>query len=133
MSEQTMSIRVVKAIRRLDPVRVENKAGLGTPDVNYVEGWIELKWLRQWPVRETTIVRLEHYTAQQRVWAMKRSRAGGNVWLLLEVKHEWLLFKGDVAAQALNKSTRAELYEAAFHVWINGLINEELIKCLSQS
>lgn len=96
--------------------RVENAVGPGTPDVSYsmkvatedrgmgrftyahTEGWIELKEMKQFPPERTsTIFRVPHYTPQQRIWLMRRDRAGGNVWILLRVVNPmtlWLLVPG---------------------------------------
>jgi hypothetical protein len=50
--------------------------GSGVPDMNYcidgVEGWIENKMTRAWAVK----LRVE-----QIGWIMRRTRAGGNVWI----------------------------------------------------
>lgn len=113
MSEKDMRQRVIKALKPLDAFSVENPCRPGTPDVNYVEGWIELKWLEKWPVREATIVRIEHFTPQQRVFLMRRWRKGGNVYLLLQVKDEWLLFDGDVAAEWVGTVDRSTLQSKA--------------------
>lgn len=132
MSEQTQRRRIVKALRDLDAVSIENPAHPGTPDVNYIEGWIELKWLRRWPRNaDVSPVLLEHYTQGQRVWHRRRARRGGRVFVLLQVGKEWLLFKGDTAALNLGKVTRPELYRLAIRHWDKGLKEEELKECLN--
>ena len=133
MSESSQRGNINKILRRggLDGVAVENSVYPGTPDVNYIEGWIELKWLRAWPRNaDESPVLLPHYTQQQRNWGKRRSRVGGNIWLLLQVKREWLLFKGDVAAQFVGKATRLELRAVAFKVWHNGLDAKEFVQWL---
>lgn len=123
----TMRPRVLAALQRLHAIPVENiTACPGTPDVNYVEGWLELKWLREWPARPHTVVSIEHFTGQQRVWHTRRARVGGSSYLLLEVRCEWLLFTGKVAAEHVGKVTRAELYRLCVGYWPVGLVNEEL-------
>lgn len=135
MSETgTMRPKVIAALRRLHAFAVENEtAGPGTPDVNYIEGWIELKKLHRWPARQDTIVKIEHYSPQQRVFAVKRRRMGGNCWMLLQVANQWLLYDGAVAAVIFNKSTTKEMYEAAHKVWPAGLDKKELLECVSQT
>lgn len=134
MSElNSMKPRVIKALRKLDALAVENPVNPGTPDVNYIEGWIELKWLRRWPVRADTIVKIEHYTNQQKIFAVRRRRKGGQCWLLLEVREQWLLFDGAVAAMRINRTTAEELFEYAHRVWPEGLKDEELLECISQT
>ena len=99
-------LRPVLIEAKLDPVRVENPIHPGTPDVNLVGRWIELKCIPGWPVRDTTVVRIPHYTPQQRVWLYRRWRyAPGSTLLLLEVRSErqWLVFDGDVAAKVVGR------------------------------
>lgn len=127
MSEQGMRKRVAgRALKPLDAVSVENPAYPGTPDVNFVEGWIELKWARRWPEREDTPFRVEHFTQQQKVWLVRRWRKGGNVWLLLQVGKEWMLFDGPTAVELVGKATRKELQLGAQAYWPDGLRDEEL-------
>jgi len=127
-----MRSRVVRALRPLDAVAVENPAGPGTPDVNYVEGWLELKWARRWPKRGG-MLEMEHFTPQQRVWLTRRWRAGGNAHLLLQVRREWLLFRGDVAANVVGHADRAMLIAAATAHWQSGLRDQELVECLQKT
>lgn len=108
-SEMWQKLRPVLLAAKLDPVRVENPIHPGTPDVNLCTGvWIELKCIPQWPVRDTTLVRIPHYTPQQRVWLYRRWKfAPGSTFLLLEVRadQQWLLFDGNVAAKVVGRGT----------------------------
>ena len=125
-----MRSTVNRALKPLDAVAVENPVGPGTPDVNHNHGWIELKWLRAWPRREATPVVIDHYTPQQRVWALRRRHRGGMVHLLLQCRREWILLDGAWAARHLGTSTRAQLIEGAERVWLRGLNGEELCEWL---
>ena len=119
MSESDMRGKVVRALRSLDAVSVENKVYPGTPDVNYIGGWVELKWLRSWPRNaDTDPVKIKHFTPQQRVWLKRRWRRGGRAFLLLQAGgRDWLLFDGVTAAQIVGRVTRPELFERALMNW----------------
>jgi hypothetical protein len=93
----------------LDPEPIENTVGVGTPDINWSKGWIELKVLPAWPSRSTTPVCIPHFTAQQRAWILSRSKAGGLVHIVLKVGRKWLLLDGEWAANNLGKATQADL------------------------
>ena len=102
---------------KLDPVRVENPIHPGTPDVNLADGrWIELKCVPGWPAQENSLLRIRHYTPQQRVWLYRRWKyAPGSTYLLLEVRsvRQWLLFDGDVAAKVVGRATTAQHRQSA--------------------
>lgn len=122
----------MKSLKPLNAIAVENPCLPGTPDVNYIEGWIELKWIRAWPKRADTPVKISHYTKQQRVWAFRRRRAGGQCWLLLQVRMEWILLDGAVAALWLNKCTKRELIEKAALYSNSGLPAQTLMGLLTR-
>lgn len=119
-------------LKKLNAIAVENPALPGTPDVNYIEGWIELKWLRAWPMRNDSLVRVEEFTTQQRVWHIRRRIAGGTSWFLLQVRREWVLIDGGIAAIVVDKTNRDELLSFAAKHWKNGIDREEFISCISQ-
>lgn len=133
MSEKDQSRRVVKALRPLDAFRADPPGvPAGTPDINYIDGWIELKWLRRWPARPDTNVRIDHFTDTQRRWLNRRWNLGGNAWLLLQVRSEWLLFTGRDAYDYVGNLTRNGLYRCTRYRWTKGLKDEELIECLTR-
>ena len=130
MSETgTMRPKVIKQLKWLHAKPVENSVGPGTPDVNCIPGWLELKWLRYWPKRKETVVALPHYTKQQRMWLRKRWSLGGGAWLLLQCRREWLLFDAP-AAQAVGNLDYQGLLESCTAYWQHGLNGKELGKCL---
>lgn len=132
MSEGAMWDALRPQLRGLDPVRVENPMVPGTPDVSIVPGWIELKYAERWPPKGGPL-RIDHFTREQRAWITKRVKAGGNVWLLLKVgEHEWLLFKGLIAALYLGHEPRERLYEMVVARWTRLPRNGELRQCLRQ-
>ncbi len=133
MSESSQRRTVNRLLKPLHAIPVENTVGVnGCPDVNYTGGWIELKWLRAWPKRPLTKVRIEHFTMEQRRWLSKRCSAGGDAYLLLQVQREWLLFIGTDAADCVGTTTRAELYDSVCARWTNGLKRESFIACLQR-
>jgi hypothetical protein len=132
MSEAAMRKKVVQALKPLHGIAVENPCLPGTPDVNYIEGWVELKWLRSWPKGADTVVRFDHYTVQQKVWAYMRRRAGGQAWFLIQCGREWILLDGAVAAMHVNKATKAELISVATAYFDAGLQPDDLVQLLQQ-
>lgn len=118
-------------IASLDPVRIESPITSGIPDVNYKEGWVELKYADRWPPRKGPL-RVDHFTKEQRAFLVRRRRAGGRAFLLLKVgRDEWLLFDGLLAAAYLGKSTREELYQITVARWTRRPKPEEICRCLS--
>lgn len=77
VTESRFRRRVVETLRPYDAVAVENPVHPGTPDINYAEGWIELKVVRD------PAAPIPHFTPQQRVFLYRRSRAGGRAHLLV--------------------------------------------------
>lgn len=112
-----MSRRLVEELRPLHPVRVENGAGAGTPDLNYADGWVELKELPSWPATPGWPVRVPHFRPEQRVWLRYRRQRGGRAHLLLKVGSDWLLLDGEWAADHLGDVDEVALRAASELVW----------------
>lgn len=128
-----MRTRVVKALRPLHALAVENPVCPGTPDVNYVEGWLELKSLAAWPDDPITPLSVGHFTPQQRLWLRKREIAGGRIHMLLKVADDWLLISGAAAATYVGKANREFLVSVSDKVWEGGLNEKELLSCLKKT
>ena len=126
MSESDMRSRVIKMLTPLHAIAVENPVLPGTPDVNFVEGWLELKWIRNWPVGEDTPVKVDHYTPQQKVFMRKRHERGGNVGLLIQCKREWFFFRYPDALK-VGELTKTELFEYCQN-YTKEMTQERLIK-----
>lgn len=128
MSESQMwiSLKPVLVKAGLDPHRIENKVGLGTPDVNYRDGWIELKHVAKLPPRGG-IVQVRHFTKLQRLWLTRRENSGGRCFVLLKVNKEWILFPGSTGAKVIGSVSRDEMSEHALILTTN---KQELLRYL---
>lgn len=120
--EKDLNADVMDALGGLDPVRVENSVGEGTPDINWRGGWIEDKYVKSWPKRAATVVAVPKYTTEQRAWHMRRTNAGGFVWVVIRVgQSETFLFSGLQAAKHLGVDwTREDVNREAirkYHPW----------------
>jgi len=78
-----------------DAQRHEDKDSLGIPDVSYGlqdrQGWIELKYVEKFPKRDTTPIKIPHFTPLQRNWLNKRYRYGKNVWVGLQIDNYFFM------------------------------------------
>ncbi len=129
ISEKTLRRNVITMLQPLDAIAVENPAHIGTPDVCFIEGWIELKVVKRWPPRGG-ILRLEHFTNQQRVWLLRRCRLGGRAILLLQVGLEWLLFDGETAANLVGRADKETLLKSAAQHWLKKPSGKDLRRCV---
>jgi hypothetical protein len=128
--EKGMRKRVVRALRSLDAVSVENGVGAGTPDVNHKYGWIELKSIEAWPKRGGPL-RIEHFTPGQRAWLAKRAKAGGLADLLIKVANDWILIDGMTAALLVGELDREQLVRSATWHSLGKFDKEGLLGCLT--
>lgn len=133
MSEQTLRQNVIRILKPLDAKSVENLAYPGFPDVNYIEGLIELKSKGRWPIRAASPLRLSHFTPAQRVFLRRRWELGGNAWLLLQVNTTYLLYKGFDVQEIGRTLTKAQLIKLATKTWDNlTALKADLHKCLNR-
>jgi hypothetical protein len=132
--------------------RHEDKHSSGIPDVSYgilvtgrlergVNGWIELKTIPFWPVRPETIVRVDHYTQEQRIWLKQRGETGGRCFLFLKVKGqglwssqsktvEYLLFNYEDAQRIGKDLTQTLMKIHALQIWKRKVNWDELREIL---
>lgn len=134
MAERDLNGRICAAIKELDPFRVENPVHPGTPDINYRDGWIEDKQI-EFPKGYDTVIRIPHYTKQQRACHMRRRRAGGLCWVAVEdsgAGHLYV-FDGMDAAQHLGLDWTRDGFarNAALHLerWDARRFRNWLISC----
>ena len=91
-------------------IRVENGVGVGMPDVECAICWIELKTKPKPPERNRgKLFRIDHFTPQQRAFAMRRWKTCQGSWVILECSGDWHLIRGDWAATQLGKVSYDEV------------------------
>lgn len=131
-SERDMRHRVIRALKPLHAIPVENLVGPGTPDVNFIGGWLELKSLDGWPARPETPVKIDCLTPQQRVWLWQRSQAGGHAFLLLKVGNDWLIYHPRVVIvrDFGREWEKSRMIDIALATWIGRLDAAEFLKTM---
>ena len=92
--------------------RIETSTAPGVPDLNYcidsISGWIELKRVNTVPARSSTILKIPHFTGEQRGWLLKRASCGGRCFVALRAGEETFLFLGGQASRYLGISWTVE-------------------------
>ena len=137
MNEATLRnyVRPRLAAKGVLPTHHEDALNSGIPDLSYshggVHGWIELKWLEAWPKREATIVRIQHYTKEQKHFLLSRGRAGGRCWLLLRIGRAHMIFNHE-ASRYVGEQNAAWLEFSATEAWDNGIDFEQLTRILTK-
>lgn len=131
--EQLMWVRLKDIIGKLwNAQRHEDKYAKGVPDVSFgangVQGWVELKTIPGWPKRAASVVTIEHYTQEQRLWLFLRGRG---CWLLLKVGEAWLLFD-HTAAWEVGRVTKQRLEKIATRIWIGNPKGPEFIQAITE-
>ncbi len=119
-----------------EPVRIENLVGIGTPDVYYTltngtMGWLELKHVDNWPKRQSTVIKIDHFTSEQRNWIRRHGQLGANVFLLLRVEKDYLLFDHE-GCEYVGRETRAGLLSKCVQFWITRLRVDEFVTYLEK-
>ncbi len=132
---RTLATNMARCKGWREATRHEDKLQLGIADLSFVSknglhGWMELKKVHEWPKRDSTIVRIPHYTDHQRIWLKKKGEAGGNVWLLVKISRDVLLFDWKVA-QHVGHMYRGELMSRAAGVWLGKMDYDALGTILS--
>lgn len=124
--------RIREHLKPLHAQRIESDCTPAFPDVEFIGGTLELKYEPSWPVRPSTKLNVKSLSKnpRQRAWWKKRSSMGGNVWVLLRVEKDWLLFQGDVAADVICNATKDELFENAHTSWVGKLNGKKLCAVL---
>lgn len=122
-----MRNRVVRILKPLHAIAVENPVHPGTPDINFAGGWLECKELDAWPKDPDVVVPVPHFTPQQRLFLKQRNKAGEFADVLLKVGRSWFLIYGPDAADNLGKTwTIHNVGCNAYAMWETGLMEEDL-------
>lgn len=137
MSEASMRSNLVKKLSSLDAVAIESPGtGLGIPDVNFIGGWMECKWMRYWPKSaDTRPVKFPHpLSKEQQVWLWRREHYGGTALVVAQVSRSWFFWSGkNIKENNLwDNMTRPQMIREAELYFRNGLEVVELLNYLQQ-
>lgn len=103
--------------------RIENALAEGTPDVTYsvrascercATGWIELKYVAREPKSIDHVLRIPHFTADQRNFLIRHGRFAESAWLMVGVESRFYLF-GWEAVDKVGKVSFRDFQDLAAH------------------
>lgn len=97
--------------------RLESSSGNGVPDVTFsmpnINGFLELKYIPEWPKRPETKVKLP-LRPEQKLWISTRGKMGGNVWVLCRISVTFFLLDFNQALLACEGWTEEEWLEKGY-------------------
>tara|TARA_R110000851_G_scaffold16046_3_gene52556 strand:+ start:5449 stop:5871 length:423 start_codon:yes stop_codon:yes gene_type:complete len=138
MSEASSRSNLVNKLKSLDAVSIESPStGLGIPDVFFIGGVIECKWMRYWPKNaDTRPVKFGHpLSKEQQVWLYRRERCGGLALVCAQVSKSWFFWSGKHIKEnnLWDNMTRPQMIEEAVLHFPNGLEAEKLLSYLREN
>ena len=114
--------------------RIESSAGNGVPDVSIgIPGknvWMELKYVREWPKRITTKVKLP-LRNEQKLWIKVRGHLSGDVWVLIRIENSFFLLDWEQVIEACNGWVLFEWIDKSTKNWDGKIDFDELISTLN--
>lgn len=124
--EKDLNKVILRCLKGYDPIRVENAALPGTPDINCTLGWIESKWMEHPPNDPDALFKIPHFTPQQRAWLMRRYCTDTKCWLILQVAKNYFVFQGNMAADYLGKCSYSQLYDYSMLTFVGSIDADRL-------
>tara|TARA_R100000482_G_scaffold121828_2_gene68449 strand:+ start:487 stop:927 length:441 start_codon:yes stop_codon:yes gene_type:complete len=112
-------------------MRIENPFYKGIPDVNFLidgnEGWIELKYMPEYPKKDNTEVKVPHFTKEQKLWHDSRYKNKGRTMVLIQVDNDYFIFKKE-RINLVGALTKKKMFQHANKSWKNRIDFKELRK-----
>ena len=113
MSEKSFWV-LIRTSLKLKMYRVENRVMKGMPDIHYVKngksGWIELKYLANWPKTRVTI----GLKKNQVFWLKEYGKNKGKCWVLVRIDRDYMgLYKGEDAEKLYLRPSKKDFVEMA--------------------
>ena len=117
--------------------RHEDFCSSGIPDVSFgykgINGWIELKYIPEFPKRKSTKIKIRHLTKNQCVWLSARGRSGDSCWILLQIEREYFLIKWLYAYHLKDGEWgREDLKKNSTGHWNRKIDKEEFLNLISK-
>jgi len=141
--EQNLADAVKKNLkpRGLLIQRLEDVSASGLPDAAYWgkgmdgAGFIEFKQEREWPKRHSTVIRLKHFTPQQKAWMQMNGPYIKKVFLLLRISTTFMLFPWTTIKNvgSLKRVDLIHLAECQGGCWGSRINYDELVKLLRRN
>ena len=125
-SESDMRSHMCRLLKTWHAVPIESGLAAGVPDVNYIDGWIECKSV-DLPKKPTTVIRVKHFSQDQKFWLTERWQRGGASSVMLKTGPWWLLFDAPVAVEIVGKVTILQLTDRCVEGWARMPKKDELM------
>jgi hypothetical protein len=111
--------------------RHEDMYSVGIPDMSYDipgaegSGWIEIKRVKEWPKRDATTLKIQHYTPAQKAWIYQHGCVNNRTFLFVQVEKDHFIFD-HIWALKVGNLTQAQMFQAATESW-QGTINYDIL------
>ena len=91
------------------------------------EGWLELKYMPEYPKKDYTEIKVPHFTKEQKLWHDARYKNKGRTMVLIQVDSDYFIFKKE-RINLLGSLTKKSMFKFANKSWKNRIDFKELRK-----